>query len=323
MIESKKNVSLLIPLFNEEEVLPLLINEIEKFRVKRPEISEIIFINDGSSDQTAVKVLELTTSLEGYKLVSFSKNFGHQLAVTAGLDLVTTDAVIIMDADLQDPLEVAGKMIDEWKKGYDVVYGIRESREGETYFKRITAKAFYRFFKWLTDLDIPLDTGDFRLLSRPVIQAYQQLNEQQPFVRGLVSWLGFNQTGIHYHREKRKAGKTKYPLSKMLRLATHAVTSFSDKPLRIATHLGVSVSMLAVVGIIWVFYARLILDTAVPGWASSLVIILFLGGVQMLFLGLIGVYLSRIYAEVKQRPRYIIKDVWQSGEKKKHISDEV
>ncbi|MBO6794314.1 MAG: glycosyltransferase family 2 protein [Balneolaceae bacterium] len=289
--------------------------EIEKFRAVRSEINEVVFINDGSSDNTKTLVLELTANLHGYVLLSFSRNFGHQMAVTAGLDIAKGNAAIIMDADLQDPLHVAGQMIDKWKNGFDVVYGIRDSREGETWFKRKTAKLFYRFFKWLTDLEIPLDTGDFRLISRPVIDAYKQLNEQQPFIRGLISWLGFNQKGIHYHREKRKAGKTKYPLAKMIKLASHAVTSFSDKPLRIATHLGLSVSFLAVIGIIWVFYARLILDTAVPGWASSLVIILFLGGVQMMFLGLIGVYLSRIYAEVKQRPRYVTDGIWRTEAK--------
>lgn len=322
MAENQSFISLVIPLYNEEEMLPILVAELEAFRQERPEVKEIVFINDGSTDATYQKAIELIEELEGYRLICFSRNFGHQFAVTAGLEITTGDAAIIMDADLQDPLEVAGKMIDTWKQGYDVVYGVRESREGESWFKKITAKLFYRIFKWFTDLDIPLDTGDFRLLSRAVIEKYKSITEQQPFVRGLITWLGFNQIGLPYHREKRKAGETKYPLSKMIRLASHAISSFSDKPLRIAVHSGIWVSILAVIGIIWVFYTRLILDVAVPGWASSLVIILFLGGVQMLFLGIIGLYISRIYSEVKQRPRYIISEIWNSEGQKPNTLDD-
>lgn len=312
MSNGQKQVSLVIPLFNEEEMLSILITELEAFRKDRPEITEIIFVNDGSRDKTEEKAIKLLQNKNGYVFLSFTRNFGHQIAVSAALDYVTKDAAIIMDADLQDPLTVAGEMIDTWEKGFDVVYGIRSRREGEGWFKRTSAAVFYRFFKWITDLDMPLDTGDFRLLSKEVISSYQKISEQQPFVRGLIAWLGYNQAGIYYKRNARKAGNTKYPFRKMLRLASHAITSFSDKPLRIATQVGVATSFLALIGMIWVFYARLVLDSAVPGWASSLVIILFLGGIQMLFLGIIGVYIARIYAEVKQRPRYIIKGIWHS-----------
>jgi glycosyltransferase involved in cell wall biosynthesis len=312
MSTESSQVSLVIPLFNELEMLPFLVDEIEQFRKNRAEVTEVIFVDDGSSDGTGHKVQELTQNLAGYKLVNFPRNFGHQIAVTAGLDFVTTDASIIMDADLQDPLEVAAQMIDIWKEGYDVVYGIRSERTGESVFKKLTASLFYRFFKWITDLDIPMDTGDFRLISKPVIAAYQQVNEHQPFVRGLITWLGYNQIGVSYKRESRKAGKTKYPFRKMLKLAMNAITAFSDKPLRIAIQAGVATSVLAFAGMVWVLYGKLVLNATVAGWASTTLIVLFLGGVQMLFLGIIGIYMARIYAEVKRRPRYILKDLWTS-----------
>jgi dolichol-phosphate mannosyltransferase len=312
MDESRTSVSLVIPLYNEEEMLPLLVEELEKYRQKRSEIIEVVFVNDGSKDKTEQLARELTRQKSGYKLISFSRNFGHQIAVTAGLDYVETDAAIIMDADLQDPLEVAGEMIDKWKEGYDVVYGVRKKREGESVFKRTTASVFYRFFRWITELDIPLDTGDFRLVSKKVIKAYQQVTEQQPFVRGLITWLGYNQIGVEYHRQSRQAGETKYPLKKMMNLAFNAITSFSEKPLRLATQVGSMLSGLAFLGIIWVLYVRLFTETTVPGWASSLLIALFMGGVQILFLGVIGAYLARIYNEVRQRPRYLVKQIWRS-----------
>lgn len=314
MLPERKTVSLVIPLYNEEDMIELLIEELEKFRQKRKEIVEIILINDGSKDKTEILLKGLVTKKNGYKLVSFSRNFGHQIAVTAGLDFVESDAAIIMDADLQDPLEVAGQMIDKWREGYDVVYGIRQERAGESIFKKTTAKLFYRFFKWITELNIPLDTGDFRLVSKQVIASYQKISEQQPFVRGLITWLGYNQTGIEYSRHSRLAGTTKYPFAKMFRLAFNAVTSFSDKPLRIATQVGIWLSLLSFVGILWVLFVRLFLETYVSGWASSLLITLFLGGVQILFLGIIGSYLARIYGEVRNRPRYLVKELWKSGQ---------
>ncbi|HYE59319.1 MAG TPA: glycosyltransferase family 2 protein, partial [Rhodothermales bacterium] len=217
--DRRETVALVIPLFNEEAVLPLLIEEIERFRAARPEVTQVVLVDDGSRDTTLALARRLIEGRPGYVLVAFARNFGHQLAVTAGLHVVDTDAAIILDADLQDPLDVAGQMIDRWREGYDVVYGVRETRDGESAFKKLTAAAFYRFFRWATDLEMPLDTGDFRLMSRRVIEAYKQLHEQQPFVRGLVSWLGFNQVGLPYRRAARAAGETKYPLKKMLRFA--------------------------------------------------------------------------------------------------------
>lgn len=315
MTEKRETVSLVIPLYNEEEMIPLLIKELELFKKATPELKEVVFINDGSIDQTKFLLKKNVRDIEGYKLIDFSRNFGHQIAVTAGLDFVESDSAVIIDADLQDPLPVVNEMILKWKEGFDVVYGIRTNREGESFFKKVTSKWFYRFFRWITDLDIPIDTGDFRLISKEVIEAYKQVSEQQPFVRGVVSWLGYNQIGIEYERKSRMAGSTKYPFKKMMKLAINAITSFSDKPLRIATQVGLWTSFLAFLGIIWALVAKFFMNTTVPGWTSSLMIILFLGGVQIIFLGVIGTYLTRIYAEVRNRPRYLVKEIWKSDSK--------
>lgn len=307
-----ETVALVIPLYNEEAVLPLLIEEVERFRASRPEVTQVVLVNDGSRDSTLALARRLTEGRRGYVLVAFARNFGHQLAVTAGLHLVETDAAIILDADLQDPLDVAGRMIDRWREGYDVVYGVREARAGETAFKKATAAVFYRFFRWATDLEMPLDAGDFRLMSRRVIEAYRQLGEQQPFVRGLVSWLGFNQVGLPYQRAPRAAGETKYPLRKMLRFALTGLTAFSDKPLRLAVWLGFAAAALAAVGIVWVLVVRLVLGEAIPGWASTVLPAFFFGGVQLFFLGVLGLYLGRVFDEVRGRPRYVVQEVFVS-----------
>ena len=208
---------------------------------------------------------------------------------------------------------MAGDMIEKWKQGYDVVYGIRELREGEGIFKKLTAKLFYRFFKWFTELDIPYDVGDFRLLSKPVIKSYQKITEHDPFVRGLITWLGYKQVGLQYKRESRKAGETKYPLTKMLKLAGNAISAFSDKPLRITIRFGMLFSVISFIGIFWVIYVRLFLEQAVSGWASTLFIVLFMGGIQLIFMGVLGIYTSRIYNEVRKRPRYLIENIWDSS----------
>lgn len=311
--DRRETVALVIPLYNESAVLPLLVEALERFRAERPEVTQVVLVDDGSRDGTPALARRLTEGRPGYVLAALSRNFGHQLAVTAGLDLVDADAAIVLDADLQDPLDVAGQMIDRWREGYDVVYGVREARAGESAFKKLTAAAFYRFFRWATDLDMPLDTGDFRLMSRRVIEAYRRLHEQQPFVRGLVSWLGFNQTGLPYRRAARAAGETKYPLRKMLRFAVTGLTAFSDKPLRLAVWLGFSASALAAVGIVWVLIVKLGLGRAVPGWASIVFPTFFFGGVQLFFLGILGLYLGRVFDEVRGRPRYVVQEVWEAG----------
>jgi dolichol-phosphate mannosyltransferase len=307
-------VALIIPLYNEEAVLPLLIDELEAYRAAHPEITQVVFIDDGSRDRTAALVRDLTADKPGYVLIRFSRNFGHQLAVTAGMEFVDTDAAVIMDADLQDPLHVVTTMIDTWREGYDVVYGIRTHREGETLFKRTATKLFYRLFRHLSDTDAPLDSGDFRLVSRRVLDAFSRMQEQQPYVRGLVSWIGFNQTGVEYTRPPRAAGETKYPFRKLLRLATDGIFSFSDRPLRYAVRIGMGVATLSVLGLVWVLIDKLTGGVQVPGWASIAFALFFFGGLQLFFLGVVGAYLARVYEEVKARPRYIVRDVWEADE---------
>ncbi len=313
-------LALVVPLFNEEEAAPDLIREIESFRKTRPIIEQIVLVDDGSTDRTEEVVRRLTGKLPGYELISLSRNFGHQIALTAGLSFVDADAAVILDADLQDPLHVIDRMVDKWRDGYDVVYGIRERREGETISKRMAAVLYYRLLRWLSDTELPLDTGDFRLLSRRVIDAYLQISEQQPFVRGLVSWLGFNQVGISYVREPRKAGQSKYTLAKLFHLAMSGITSFTDRPLRMAINVGLATALLAAFGgALWIVLAKYVYETAIAGWASLLFVIIFIGGVQLFFLGIVGLYLSRVYESVKGRPRYFVKNVWKSGTHRVHV----
>lgn len=309
----RETLAFIIPLYNEEDVLPLLVTELERFRAAHPEVTQVVFVDDGSTDRTASLVRELTDDRRGYTLLRFSRNFGHQLAITAGLHIVETDAAVVMDADLQDPLSVVDEMIAKWRAGYDVVYGIRRDRQGEASWKRAATYLFYRFFQRMSDVEAPLDTGDFRLVSRPVIEAFKRLEEQQPYVRGLIAWLGFNQIGIEYSRPARAAGGTKYPLRKLWRLATDGLTAFSDRPLRSAAGIGFLVSALSVVGLLWVVAGKLFFDLP-AGWPSLIFAAFFFGGLQLFFLGVVGTYLARVYAEVKGRPRFIVRDVWRSDE---------
>ncbi|NNE69587.1 MAG: glycosyltransferase family 2 protein [Rhodothermales bacterium] len=308
--EQRASVSLIIPLYNEVDMMPGLVRAIEAFRSERPEVDEIVFVDDGSTDGTARKTQRLVSDLPGYVLIQFSRNFGHQLAVTAGMHFASGDAAIILDADLQDPLPVAGEMIDTWQQGYDVVYGVRRQRDGVSWLQRATARVFYRVFRRMSEVDAPLDTGDFRLVSRAVLDAYRELDEQQPYVRGLISWLGFNQTGVEYDREPRAGGSSKYAWRDRMRLALDGIASFSGRPLRLAVRIGLGVSVLSMVGLLWVLVARLATDSTVPGWASILFVGFFFGGLQIFFLGVVGSYLARVYEEVKGRPRYIVREVW-------------
>ncbi len=308
----RETVGLVIPLYNEEAVLPLLIDEIEAFRQDHPEVQQIVLVDDGSTDATARLARDLTAGKPGYVLIRFSRNFGHQLAITAGMEAVRTDAAVIMDADLQDPFWVVTEMIARWRQGYDVVYGVRKRREGETLFKRTATRLFYRLFQRLADVDAPLDTGDFRLVSRAVLDEYRRIQEQQPYVRGLIAWLGFNQTGIEYVRPGRAAGQTKYPFRKLLQLAVDGITAFSDRPLRYAARLGLVASALSMLGLVWVVIAKLVYGIPVSGWTSLMVTLFLFGGLQLFFLGVLGSYLARVFAEVRRRPRYIIRERWHS-----------
>ena len=300
--------SLVIPVWNEEKVLPVLYERMTQVMDGTGEPWELIFVNDGSRDASLAIITDLNRRDPRIKVLNFSRNFGHQIAITAGSDYAEGDAVIIMDADLQDPPEVVLRLIEKWREGYDVAYAVRTKRAGETWFKLFTASLFYRLIRSIADVDIPLDAGDFRLMDRRVVLAMRQLRERNRFMRGLSSWVGFKQIAVEYERAARFAGETKYPLRKMLRLANNAITSFSHVPLQLATYTGFTLAALSLIGILVAIVARLSGISAFSGQATTLVSVLFLGGIQLIFLGIIGEYLGRIYDEVKNRPLYIIAD---------------
>lgn len=300
--------SVVVPVFNEEEVVEECFHRLTDVMSSQDSEYELIFVDDGSRDRTLEILENFAKSDSRLKILSFSRNFGHQAAISAGMDYASGKAIIIIDADLQDPPEVIPEMIEKWKEGYDVVYGKRQRRNGESVFKKVTAKLFYRFLAGQTELDIPVDTGDFRLIDRKVCDVLSSLTEKNRYVRGLVSFTGFRQTGVLYVRDERFAGETKYPLKKMLKFAMDATTSFSKKPLKIA---GVVGSLLSVASFLYLFvaiYLKLFTDLTVSGWASTVSIMLFFNGVMLIMLGILGEYIGRIYDEVKNRPLYIIKD---------------
>lgn len=300
--------SVVAPCWNEEGNLPELYRRIKDVLGQTGEAWELVLINDGSSDRTVEIMHQLHASDSRVHFIDFARNFGHQLAVTAGMDYAQGDAVILIDADLQDPPELILDMIQKWKDGYKVVYAIRRERKGETWFKLFTAKLFYRLIYRITDVDIPLDTGDFRLMDRQVVNQMRQMKEHHRFIRGMTSWVGFPQTGVYYVREERFAGETKYPLRKMVRFAITAITGFSIFPLQLATFMGFFIAGLSVLFIIGAIIARLSGGQAFAGQATTLVMVLFLGSIQLISLGIIGEYLGRIYDEVRGRPLYVVNE---------------
>jgi dolichol-phosphate mannosyltransferase len=270
---------------------------------------ELIFVDDGSKDKTPEILRDLQAADARIRVVRLSRNFGHQVAITAGLEHAGGDAVAVIDADLQDPPEVLLQLLVKWFHGYDVVYGVRTEREGESVFKLWTAKAFYRIIGKLSDTEIPLDTGDFRLMDRRVVDALLSMPERDRFVRGMVSWLGFSQVSVPYRRAARFAGETKYPLFKMMKFATDGIVSFSILPLRLATWIGFLASGLSVVGIVVVLLERYLgVLGLVKGWSSTVIAVLFIGGVQLVCMGIIGEYVGRIYGESKRRPLYVVRE---------------
>ncbi len=310
-------LSVVIPLYNEEgNVAPLLDRVIGILdRLPGKPTHEIVLVNDGSSDGTLAAIREQMQHRHNLVLVNLSRNFGHQLAATAGLDVSQGDAVVLMDGDLQDPPELIAAFLERWREGSDVVYAIRRTRKGESKFKLFTAGLFYRTIKRLTNVAIPVDTGDFRLMSRRVVDTLKHSRERHRFLRGMVSWVGYNQIGVEYDRDERYSGTTKYPLSKMLTFAIDGITSFSDVPLRFASYLGFTVSTAAFIyAIVIILFKAFHWGTPeyARGWASTMVAILFLGGVQLIGIGILGEYIGRIYDEVKARPLYIIADVERS-----------
>jgi len=308
-VTERPRYSIVAPCYNEEAGLHELYKRVSEVMDSTGEPWELVLINDGSRDRTRDIMRQMHDNDARVKIVDFARNFGHQLAATAGLDHATGEAVIIIDADLQDPPQVIPDMIQKWKEGIEVVYAVRTQRKGESWFKEFTAKAFYRLVYRITDVDIPLDTGDFRLMDRKVVNAMNQLRERHRFIRGMTSWVGFRQTGVHYVREERFAGETHYPFRKMFKFALDAITGFSYLPLQMATYLGFIIAALSALAAILVIIARLFIGAApFHGQATTLVFVLFIGGVQLITLGIIGEYLGRIYDEVKGRPLYIVRE---------------
>ncbi len=308
--------SIVAPCYNEEGNMHELYRRIKEVMDQTGEPWELVLVNDGSRDRTPEIMRELHAADPArVHFIDFARNFGHQIAVTAGMDYAQGDAIVLIDSDLQDPPELILEMIQKWKEGYKVVYAQRKERKGETWFKLFTAKLFYRLIYRITDVKIPLDTGDYRLMDRRVVEAMKQMRERHRFIRGMTSWVGFSQTGVLYVRQERFSGATGYPLRRMIKFASDAITGFSYFPLQLATYLGFIIAGLAVLFILIVIAARLSGSQTFEGQATTLVMVLFLGGVQLLSLGIIGEYLGRIYDEVKGRPLYVVSQATGFGEK--------
>jgi polyisoprenyl-phosphate glycosyltransferase len=304
----KPTFTIIAPIYNELENIPELYPRMREVMDRTGEPWELILVDDGSTDGSTALIRKLAENDARVRPVIFARNFGHQIAVTAGVDFARGDAVIIIDADLQDPPEVILQLIDKWREGYEVVYAVREERQGESWFKKTTASLFYRMIYRITDVDIPMDAGDFRLMDRKVVEVLKHMREKHRFLRGMSAWVGFKQMGVSYKRQPRFAGETKYPLKKMIKLALNAVTSFSYFPLQLATYMGFIAAGLSVLAIPVIIVLRLTTGTALFGQATTLIIVLFLGGLQLISLGVIGEYIGRIYDEAKGRPLYIVAE---------------
>jgi len=299
--------SIVAPVYNEEEVLPAFYERVAQVMTSLDEEWELILINDGSRDGSLPIMLQLAERDTHVKVVNFARNFGHQTAVTAGIDFALGEAIILIDADLQDPPEVIPQLVEQWRAGYDVVYGVRAEREGESWFKRATAALFYRTIHRITDVNIPLDTGDFRLMDHKVAAVLRQMREHNRFIRGMTSWAGFTQTGVNYKRHKREAGVTKYPLRKMIRFSLDAVTGFSFFPLQVMIYLSVTLGFLAILVAIIISVLRITQgEEFFGGQATTIVLLLLLSSFQLFFLFIIGQYIARIYDETRDRPLYVV-----------------
>lgn len=306
-INKQIDISVIIPISNEEQIIPELYERLHKTVVQISEHYELIFVNDGSEDYSLLELIKLSEQDERVFYINFSRNFGHQIAVTAGLDACKGKAVVIIDGDLQDPPELITDLYAKYKEGYEVVYAKRAERKGESFFKKSTAKLFYRVLKRITSINIPIDTGDFRLIDQKVVHYLKQMSEQNKFLRGQIAWLGFRQTQVLFNRDKRKYGKTGYSLSKMLHFAMDGITGFSDKPLQLVTKLGFTISFISFVIILYAVYSYFILDRTITGWTSLIISSMFIGGVQLISIGIIGEYISRINKNVLKRPMYIVE----------------
>ena len=306
MTDTRPTLSVVIPVFNEEETIPELDRRLRGFLADLSVTWEVVFVDDGSRDASSKMLAALAEHEPRYKLLSFSRNFGHQIAITAGMDRAEGESVVVMDADLQDPPELVRAMLDKWREGFDVVYAIRARRLGETWFKRITAALFYRVFRAMLGFEVALDAGDFRLMSRQVILTLRSLRERHRFIRGLVGWVGFRQAGVSYTRQERFAGVTKYPLRKMLSFAFDGITSFSTLPLKMATWLGAMAALLAMGLGAWAFWVKVHGVTAVPGWTTIMILVALGSAANLFMIGILGAYVGRIYEEVQRRPLYAV-----------------
>lgn len=302
------DLSVIIPVFNEGENVHYLFNRLKSVVADMGVSHEFLFINDGSRDNSLFLIRQLAKENSSVKYIDFSRNFGHQLAVTAGMDRAAGNAIVIIDADLQDPPELIADLYKKYKAGFEVVYAKRKSRTGENFMKKFTAKMFYRVLAKITSVNIPVDTGDFRLVDRKIVEVLKQMPEQQKYLRGQIPWIGFNQTFIEYNRDERKAGKSGYTYRKMFRFALDGITSFSTVPLKFATASGFIVSFISFLMIIYALYSRFISKNYVPGWTSIMLAVLFIGGVQLICIGIIGEYISRMSANVRNRPLYVVRE---------------
>lgn len=301
-------ISIVVPLYNEEKNIRLMYDRLVSSILKITSNFEIIYVNDGSNDNSFLELLKLSNEDERVKYINFSRNFGHQIAVTAGLDYSKGAAVVIIDGDLQDPPEVIPEMYALYKEGFEVVYGQRLIRKGESFLKKITAKYFYRILKKITNINIPVDTGDFRLIDRKIVNDLKNMPEQNKFLRGQIAWLGYRQTSVFFERDERKFGETGYPFSKMLKFALDGITGFSDVPLQFVTKTGIFISFISFLVILYAIFSHFILERTITGWTSLIISSMFIGGVQLISVGIIGEYISRINKNVQNRPLYIVSE---------------
>jgi dolichol-phosphate mannosyltransferase len=301
-------ISIVVPLYNEEKNIRLMYDRLVSSILKITSNFEIIYVNDGSKDNSFLELVKLSKEDERVKYINFSRNFGHQIAVTAGLDYSKGAAVVIIDGDLQDPPEVIPEMYSLYKEGFEVVYGQRLIRKGESFLKKITAKYFYRILKKITNINIPVDTGDFRLIDRKIVNDLKNMPEQNKFLRGQIAWLGYRQTSIFFERDERKFGETGYPFSKMLKFALDGITGFSDVPLQFVTKTGIFISFISFLVILYAIFSHFILERTITGWTSLIISSMFIGGVQLISVGIIGEYISRINKNVQNRPLYIVSE---------------